>query len=130
MHEKAAKQPGLGLLNTLNRLQQVCKKSPLQSLSDTAHLLALLKLLDQMTSLDMTRFQAKKKKVAPGVEVTHRCLLGPNTGPASFRDCNRYTEATIISLLSVFPKNKQQVSMVSKAYENIRNLIHGNARVA
>ncbi|KAH3815497.1 hypothetical protein DPMN_144020 [Dreissena polymorpha] len=55
MHEKATKQPGLGLLNTLNRLQQVCKKSPLQSLSDTAHLLAILILLDQMTSLDMTR---------------------------------------------------------------------------
>ncbi|KAH3815498.1 hypothetical protein DPMN_144021 [Dreissena polymorpha] len=30
-----------------------------------------------------------------------------------------------------FPlQNKQRISMVSKAYENIRNLIHGNSRVA
>lgn len=54
---------------------------------------------------------------------------GPGAVPASWPNANRYTEALIIRLLSVFPRTRTRFDDVTKAYYDIRQLVLGNGRV-
>ena len=54
---------------------------------------------------------------------------GPGAVPASWPDANRYTEAIILRLLSLLPKNRSRFDDVTKAYYDIRHLLLQNGKV-
>ncbi|XP_073719234.1 uncharacterized protein [Misgurnus anguillicaudatus] len=87
------------------------------------------------TNLKQGRFRASKKNVAPGVESTRRCFIGPHS-PAQRPDCNRVVEGIFIRLCALYQNavrvNGERVTrftMIARVYRHIRECILTNDRV-
>ena len=68
--------------------------------------------------------------------IISRCFLGENAGPAQQPDCNRYMEALLLKLCSVFPSNVRKNGktilrwmLVSQTYKDIRNMVLNNRTI-
>ena len=59
----------------------------------------------------------------------YRSVLGPNSSPAQWPNCNRYTEATVEKLMSLFPGDRRiegrvvtRWTLVLQSFKHIRDV--------
>ena len=74
----------------------------------------------------------KKSTVVPGLDST-RCLLGQNSGLATWPNCNRYMEAVHIKWCQIYPSSVKkndnttlQWTLVGNAHKKIRESVMNN----